>query len=274
MRPADLSTRAPRCSRRPSPAIASARPPRAFGRGADPFEQALRGATLSALAWLAAGAANGQVAGSLAVQNDYEFRGYSLSDHRPVLMLDLSTEQPVGVYANGSAIGALGAHDEAYWLGWIANAGYARRVVPQVSLDAGVTHFEYREPDARYGSVHYTEAYVGLLTRHLSTHLYYSPDYFTRGASTVYGEVNGGVTAPAQLRLNAHVGYLDYLTQPYPSWRPRMPNQFDWRVGVARRLGPIDLHAAVSGGIADYTPQGPQQLRIGTALVAGASWSF
>jgi len=211
------------------------------------------------------------VAGKLTLQNDYQLRGYSLSARRPVAVLDLSYEHPSGLYVNESTIGLLEHDGDPALLGVVGNVGYARRMGPEVSIDGGVTRSEYYQ---RYGvreSAGYTEVYLGFIAHRIASHLYYSPDYFYSGVSTLYGEVEGAVEPVPKLHLSTHVGLLSYVAMPAGYSRPS--NQYDWRVGLSREFGVFDLHAAVSGGGPgdDYYGGGRHGK---TAFVVGGGWTF
>ncbi len=212
-----------------------------------------------------------QMAGRLGLQSDYVVRGASVTQNRPTAGLDLSYDFPAGVYVNGSAFGALPTDGRLGFVGLIGDVGYAKRLNLQVSVDGGVTRTEYVNV-GRYGSsTGYTEIYGGLSARHLSGRLYFSPDYYHSGARTLYGEVGGNIGFLAGIRLNAHLGALEYLEQPrgLPPARP----QYDWLVGASRQLGPFDLHVAVSGG-APNQPFLYYQAHPKTQAVVGAGYTF
>jgi uncharacterized protein (TIGR02001 family) len=211
-----------------------------------------------------------QVAGQVSIQNDYRVRGYSVSDGRPVAILDLSFDHPSGVYLNGTAVLAPPEDGWSALPALIGAFGYARRLSPLVSADAGVTRSEYFRTKDGAGAG-YTELYAGVTTRHLAAHLYYSPDYFRSGASTIYAEADGVIEPIDRLRLNAHVGVLNYVRWPGSGAPP--PTQVDWRVGVSRQFGAISLSGAVTGGWPgqDYYGGEPHSK---TGVVVGAGWSF
>ncbi len=215
--------------------------------------------------------AAGQVAGKLSLQSGYEVRGYSVSHGRPVGVLELSYDDPSGIYVSASSFGALPNHDDSGLLGLIGDAGYARRLSPGISIDGGVDHSEYIYPGPGGFHLGYTEVYAGLSLPHLSAHLSYSPAYFRPGAKTLYSEVEGNMGAFAGLRLNAHLGVLTYLASPAGQATPR--GQYDWRIGASRQFGAFDLHAAVSGGGPDpdhYDLQPHSK----TTFIVGAGYTF
>ena len=211
------------------------------------------------------------MAGKLSLQSGYQVRGYSISRGRPVGILDLSYDDPSGFYLSESTFGALPDHEYPGLLGLIGNAGYAHRLGPQLSIDAGIDHSEYIY--AGPGSLHlgYTEVYAGLSFPHLSAHLSYSPAYFRSGVKTLYSDLEGNVGIFSGIRLNAHVGALSYLSRP--ASLPALRGQYDWRIGASRQFGAFDIRAAVSGGGPDpdnyvQTPHSK------TALTVGAGYTF
>ena len=231
-----------------------------------------RGSCLLALllATVIGSPARAQVALGLAVESDYRFRGYSLSAGRPTAALNLAYDDPSGLYLNGSLIG-FHRRDGPDLLGYQANIGYARRLGPIVSVDAGLVHSQYRFPYyGRTRSRSYTEAYVAAHVRDFTARVFYSPHYFRDGVSTVYGEVEAAYQPSPNWRLNAHAGVLTYLATPaYFDSR----TSYDWRLSASRQFGAAEVHAAVSGGGPgeDYY-DGRAHDR--TALTVGASLNF
>jgi len=227
-------------------------------------------AAVTSLALLLAAPAAAQVTGSVTLQSDYRFRGYALGE-QPAAILNLSWDHTSGLYLNGSAIGSFDEDNgDPVLLGDIANIGYARRLGPRLSIEGGVTRFEYRERRSDY--THMTEAYVGVLGRGLSARIHYSPDYFDRHAATVYGEVEAVVEPIAKLRVNAHLGVLAWLSTPCGA---PLPTRYDWLIGLSRPVGPFDLHAALSVGGPGGNPYDHRAGGYGeTGFTIGATWTF
>jgi len=212
-----------------------------------------------------------QIGGRLGLQSDDVVRGLSVTQNRPVASLDLSYDSPAGVYLNGSSFGALPQSGRQGRVGLVGDVGYARRLSAQLSVDGGVTHTEYMDVGNRSFSTGYTEIYAGLASRRLSARLYYSPDYYSPGSRMLYGEIGGNIGVMAGIRLNAHVGSLQYLTRP--PGVPPAPTRYDLLVGASRQFGPVDVRLAVSGG----TPNQPPDYRLPrfrTQVVVGAGYTF
>jgi uncharacterized protein (TIGR02001 family) len=229
---------------------------------------------IAALAiWAAVPADAQQISGSLSVESDFRLRGYSLSAGRPVASARAGLESGSGFYADGSATAVLTRDDEARFLGYQVDAGLAKRVGDLWTIDVGLAHNHFRAAYEGAFPYSYTEAYVGATHGALSAYVFVSPNYYRRDNWSLYGQVEANFTPAKNWRLTAHVGSLVYLyTSPAPYGR-RRKTQHDWRLGVARELGAVEVHAALSGG-------GPgRQFYYGethsrTALTAGASVSF
>lgn len=188
-----------------------------------------------------------------------------------MLTLDLSYDLPSGLYLSGSSFGSLPARGEPGLLGLAGVLGYARRLSAGVSADGGVSRWDYVGMGRSGHHTGYTEAYLGLATRRLSAHVHYSPDYFSPGSRTLYGEVEGNIGAPADIRLSAHLGMLGYLDSA--AYRPAMAPRFDWRIGASRQFGAVDVRATLSGGRpGPQVYDGPPRPR--TQFTVGAGYTF
>lgn len=201
--------------------------------------------------------------------SDLRFRGYSLSDGRPVGILDLSYDARSGLYGAISGSVASTRDEGLKPLGLIVNGGFARQVSPRLSLDVGVTHSAYSRYSDRGAKLSYTEAYAGISGKLVSARVSVSPDY-VRGGS-LYGEVNGNWPLAKRLSLTAHAGII----LPFRTGEPEYgySHDVDWKLGVAKVLGPLSLTAAwtgVRGGRDAYRLRGHKR----DALVIGLSYSL
>jgi len=236
------------------------------------------GRTLAALAALplfcmAATRVQAQVAASMDLESNYLSRGYSLSAGNPVATTDVSYNDASGAYGDIAVTVAAGPGDPHY-LGLIGNLGYAHRISPVITLDGGLTRFQFRSGYPGGRPVEYTEAYVGMTMQPITARLSLSPDYLRRGAWTLYGEVEAGVRPGPNWRLSAHAGTLIHLREgAYVPDAPPPRQHYDWRLMASRQIGWFDVHAAISGGGPgeDYYEEQPHAR---TRLTVGASWSF
>jgi len=214
--------------------------------------------------------AEAQIAGSISVESDYRYRSRSLSSGHPVVTANLDYDDNSGFFIDGSITGVLSGERPGV-LGVQGNIGYATRLSSKLSIDVGVLRSQYMPSYAGDRAAHYTELYLGLTRRRVSSRVYFSPDYFHSGISTLYGEIEGVIEPATDWHLTAHVGGLVYLSRPAPYGNRR--DQHDWRLGVSRQLGAFEVHLNLSGGGpgSDYYGGEP---RGRTALVVGATRSF
>jgi uncharacterized protein (TIGR02001 family) len=200
---------------------------------------------LAALCLWSAAPAAAEVGASAAVFSEASFRGYSLSAGRPVALLNLAYDDSSGAYAAASASAVLGSDEAIAPLSLQLNGGYAKRLRSDFVVDFGVTHARHSRYASREASS-YTEIYAGVSRKAVSARISYAPHYFMSGYSTLYGELDANVSPMRKLNLNAHVGLLVPLD--YPTEFGGSRTQRDWRVGVARQVGPLSLHAFLAGG--------------------------
>ena len=211
--------------------------------------------------------AHAELGATVSVFNDLQFRGYSLSDGRPVATLDFAYDDPSGFYAGASATGVLREGGEPAPLGFQLNGGYAKRLKSGTTLDFGIIHSSYSHYSRGDHGESYTEAYAGVSRGGLSSRIYLSPHYFAPGAWSAYGEVNGVVSPTPKWNIEGHVGlHVPLRTPPADDYR----TEVDWRIGVSRQIGRLSLHAAWTDGAPgnDYY-RGHEHSR--SALVIGAS---
>lgn len=207
----------------------------------------------------------------VAIDSDHRLRGYSLSGGDPAASASLSYDDPSGFYAAGSAVAALNGEGPEL-LSIQANAGYAHRLSPELTIDAGILRSEYLENSIRPAAAHYTEIYAGLATRHFDSRIYFSPDYFEAGTETLYGELEAMTELGRNWRVKGHLGGLAYLG----SAPGRPDTQVDWSVAASRSFGTAEVHAILSGRGPghDYHYEYYYGRSRRTALVVGASYAF
>ncbi|WP_165837177.1 TorF family putative porin [Phenylobacterium hankyongense] len=223
---------------------------------------------LSLLTLSLAAPAAAQVGASLSAASDYRFRGVSLSNGRPTLSLDLSRDDPSGLYMGASATVA-GAHAGPQLLELQEYVGYVRRTRGPWAIDAGLTNSDYARYDERLPSIAYQEAYVGLVGRRLAYHLHYSPNYFGQPYGTLYSEVDGTIRTANDLRLSGHLGLL----APTGGRRDDKDLQYDWRLAIAAAVRGFDVQLAWTGARPDSESEAGHARRR-SALVVGVSKAF
>lgn len=189
-----------------------------------------------------------------------------MSEGRPVAILDLSYDAPEGIYAALS--GSLVASREGLRpLGLAVNGGYARRLRSGVSIDAGIVHSRYSHYSGLGGARSYTEVYAGLTGRVIGARISVSPNYLGAAHWTLHGAVNAHKDLSRRLFLDGEIGAL--VPVGSRAYAGHLRPEMDLRVGIARKAGPVTLHAAVTGRGGPYAYAGRSHGRI--ALVVGIS---
>jgi len=205
------------------------------GRARNPILARLATAILCVTATPAAA----QVGAAVSVFTDYRFRGFSLSESRPVGVLDLSYDSPNGLYIASSG-SVVASREGLRTLGLQLNGGYAKQLRSGLTLDAGAAYSRYSSYSGLGSSRSYAELYGGIRGKVLSTRLAFSPDYFGSGP-TLYGETAGQFSLARNLQLQASIGALAPLREARGYGLTT-----DARVGLQWRSGPLSLQGAIT----------------------------
>ena len=181
-----------------------------------------------------------QVGAAVSVFSDYRFRGFSLSESRPVGILDLSYDAPNGLYAAASGSVAAARGEGLRALGAEANGGYAKQLSSGLTIDVGAVYARYSSYSGLGSSRSYAELYAGLGGKILSSRVSVSPDYFGLG-STLHGEVTGQLSLARDLQVQASVGTLVPLGGGHDYGAVT-----DGRLGLDWTSGRFSLHGAIT----------------------------
>ena len=216
-----------------------------------------------------AGTAQAQVAASLSVQSEERFRGRPVSAGQPIMRLDLTIDRPGGLYIGASATAV--ARDGVQLLGAQQYAGYAHRTRSGTVVEAGIVNRYYGPVFSGGFEADFVEGYAGVARAGWSARLYASPSYYGTGRSTLYVELDKGITLDRHWTIDAHAGMLVPLNDvPNPRF---VRAQYDARVGVTRALGRMDMQLG-------FAWAGPRPDAYGGvvrghgALVVGATYGF
>ena len=207
-----------------------------------------------------------QVGAAVSVFTDYRFRGFSLSESRPVGVLDLSYDLPNGLYVASSG-SVVASREGLRTLGLQLNGGYAKQLRSGLTLDAGAVYSRYSSYSGLGSSRSYAELYAGVRGKILSSRLSLSPDYFGSGP-TLYGEIAGQFGLTRNLLLQASIGALAPLRETHGYGLTT-----DGRVGLEWRSGPVSLHGAITtrrGSSSAYSARHSDR----TAFLLGVSYAL
>ena len=210
--------------------------------------------------------ARAELAFSGAIASDDRFRGDSTSGNRPVATLTGAYDDASGFYL-GISVTAVAAGDYGIKpLRSTQYGGYAKRLKSGLTLDFGITH----RISSRYYTGEYardlTEAYVGIVGRRLSSHIFVSPDYDGHGGASAYAEVDAVLVDRGNWSVSSHVGVL---APPREQARTSREVEVDGRLGATRRFG----RTAISLNWIAATPANDSR-RWRSTVLASISHSF
>src|SRR5258708_851849 len=134
-----------------------------------------------------------QIGAVVSIFSDERFRGISVSDGRPVGILDLSYDARNGIYGavSGSVVAA--RNEGLRTLGITLNGGFAKRLKSGLTADVGIVHSRFSHYSELSPGRNYTEIYAGLSGRNIGGRLSVSPNYLGAAHWTVHGEISGHV---------------------------------------------------------------------------------
>lgn len=181
-------------------------------------------------------------AASVSIASEDRFRGEGTSDGRPVATINVGYDDARGPYLGTSVAAGATRRDGVQLLRAVHFAGYAHRVSPTLTIDAGASYHRYtRHATFEYAS-RFTQVYVGAGTQRVWTRLFYSPNYNGAEGSATYAEVDALLWSRSNWSLTGHVGALASIE------RGRSAGvEIDWRLGLARRLGRLSVSATWIG---------------------------
>lgn len=198
-------------------------------------------AALAAALLLWGGSAQAQVSGSLSLESDYRYRGYSLNGGRPVAKLLLSYDAPSGWYGGVQARRPRTAPGDAdSTIDLLGFAGYAVRLAGGVALDAGVTAYTYSAAPR----TNYREIQLGVSTDRLSARISYGPDYLGFGLRTWYLQTEAAYPVADGWSLFGHLGHMR-TSGANGLYGQRTVT--DVRAGVGTALGEWNVQLALDG---------------------------
>jgi uncharacterized protein (TIGR02001 family) len=208
---------------------------------------------------------------SLSLLSDYRLRGYTLSKGRPVAAVALNYDHPSGLYLGVSATGVLTRSEGARFLGLQESVGFAKRLKSGVTIDAGITNTNFTHYAIERHSPGYTEVYLGLIGKRLSSHIFFSPTYIDNGLRSVFGEIDGVLSPGEGWRINWHIGAQALNSERESYYRSQV--QLDGRLALTREFGRTQAQVAVSrGGLGLRRPDERAYGR--TAIVFSVSHTF
>jgi uncharacterized protein (TIGR02001 family) len=217
------------------------------------------------------------------ITSDYNYRGYTLSDHRP------SASANFEVTYNVFFAGLDGASVRMPKLSQLqmTNSGGIRPVFGTLTMEAGVLYYSYpgSDIDIAYQEYYVAPTYAVTSKLTLGLNVYYAPDYSRTGAWENYNSVTAKYKFDSDLSFSAELGHQSFgTTNPTAASPPiALPDYTYWNLGFSYvyKAVTMDLryYASTLSRQSCYLITGTGQPGTGSngcspAGIATLSWSF
>jgi len=229
--------------------------------------EALTGVVLICFA-LDAADVHAQVSGSVSVVSNYRYRGVSLSQNDPAAQGALVYDDPRGFYAGAFASTIRIYEPTSNEVQGIFFAGYAGTTSFGATFEAGAVYSGFTGPT----SYAYPELVVGVTYDTISARLHYSPNYYGRGADSLYGELDAAHRLYDHVQVVAHAGAL--WTNARDVYGNSVDTIFDGRVGFLFDFDRFNVQVSWVGISQAYAGYSLTRVRSGNGPMASVSWLF
>ena len=167
------------------------------------------------------------------ITSDYNFRGYTLSDHKPSVSNNI--EATYSIFFAGVNTASVQMPN----LSQFQMTDYAgiRPTFGQLTVEAGVAYYSYPKSDIDISYAEYYVAPTYALTSKLTVGLnaYFAPDYSRTGAWENYNSIQAKYTFDWGLSLSGELGRQGFGTTKATAASPAfaLPNYTYWNLGFA-----------------------------------------
>lgn len=186
-------------------------------------------ATLAA-ATLVASQAHAELASTITLTSDYDFRGVTQTSLKPALQASLDYSHESGFYAGAWASNVNFGKGTKSSAEIDLLAGFKGNFSEDFGYDVGVVRYSYLPTD---DDVAFNEIYAGVNLQAFSLKYWYANSYGNLGDSASYIEANVAVPLPQEFGLALHAGHSsgDY-------WKNTADGAYsDYSVGFTKTLG-------------------------------------
>jgi len=170
---------------------------------------------------------------SAAVTSDYNYRGYTLSDHRP--SASTNWEATYNIFFAGINAASV----QMPMLSQIQTTSYGgiRPVFGNLTVETGVGYFSYPGSpiDISYPEYYIAPSYALTSKLNVGVNIYYAPDYSRTGAWENYDSVNAKYTFDSGLSVSGELGRQSFgTTKPTAlAAAVKLPDYTYWNFGFA-----------------------------------------
>jgi uncharacterized protein (TIGR02001 family) len=170
---------------------------------------------------------------SASLTSDYNYRGYTLSDHRP------SASTNIEATYKTFFLGINTASVQMPMLSQLQMTNYAglRPVFGSLTVETGVAYFSYPGSaiDISYPEFYLAPSYALTTKLTIGVNVYYAPDYSRTGAWENYDSVNAKYTFDSGLSLSGELGRQSFGTTRATAVAAayQIPDYTYWNLGLS-----------------------------------------
>jgi uncharacterized protein (TIGR02001 family) len=173
------------------------------------------------------------ISAGASITRDYNYRGYTLSDHRPSASVNFEATYKI-LFA-----GINGASVQMPMLSQfqMTNYGGIRPVFGPLTVETGVAYFSYPGSDIEisYPEYYITPRYALTSKLTIGANAYYAPDYSRTGAWENYDSINAKYTFDSGLSLSGELGRQSFGTTRATALAAatKLPDYTYWNLGFS-----------------------------------------
>lgn len=173
------------------------------------------------------------VSAGASITSDYNYRGYTLSDHRPSASVNFEATYNI-LFA-----GINGASVQMPMLSQfqMTNYGGIRPKFGDLTVETGVAYFSYPGSDIEvsYPEYYITPRYALTSKLTIGANAYYAPDYSRTGAWENYDSINAKYTFDSGLALSGELGRQSFGTTRATALAvaTKLPDYTYWNLGFS-----------------------------------------
>jgi uncharacterized protein (TIGR02001 family) len=173
------------------------------------------------------------VSAGASITSDYNYRGYTLSDHRPSASVNFEATYNIlfaGINGVSVQIPMLSQFQ-------MTNYGGIRPKFGALTVETGVAYFSYPGSDIEtsYAEYYITPRYALTSKLTIGANAYYAPDYSRTGAWENYDSINAKYTFDSGLALSGELGRQSFGTTRATALAAatKLPDYTYWNLGFA-----------------------------------------
>jgi uncharacterized protein (TIGR02001 family) len=168
-----------------------------------------------------------------AIVSDYNFRGYTLSDHKPSISTNLEATYNI-LFA---AVNAASVHVPMVSQLQMTNYAGIRPVFGPLTVETGVAYYSYpgSSIDISYPEYYVTPTYALSPKLMVSVNAYYAPNYSRTGAWENYDSIAAKYTLDSGLAISGELGRQSFGTTNATATAAaqKLPDYTYWNIGVS-----------------------------------------